>query len=70
LGSGSDSSSRAPVPVAGGLRFASLEAANSLVCGLTTEGALYCWGWSDQTTEIGRAFPSGVAVRAPTAVRP
>jgi alpha-tubulin suppressor-like RCC1 family protein len=36
--------SPAPVPVPGGLTFASLDAEWDLVCGVTTGAATYCWG--------------------------
>jgi alpha-tubulin suppressor-like RCC1 family protein len=36
--------STTPVPVIGGLRFASISAGLSHTCGVATEGAAYCWG--------------------------
>lgn len=36
-----------PVPVAGGLRFTVLRAGGSHTCGLTREGAAFCWGLND-----------------------
>jgi len=36
--------SATPVPVAGGLTFASVIPAYDATCGLTTNGAAYCWG--------------------------
>ncbi len=36
----------APVPVAGGLRFASITVGGDHACGLTAAGAAYCWGGS------------------------
>jgi alpha-tubulin suppressor-like RCC1 family protein len=45
LGDGSIAlGSTTPVPVAGGLTFASVRAGVSHSCGLTTGGAAYCWG--------------------------
>ncbi|HET7456696.1 MAG TPA: hypothetical protein VFJ74_03510 [Gemmatimonadaceae bacterium] len=45
LGDGGTQSSTTPVPVAGGLLFADLQAGNQGACGLTKgDGALYCWG--------------------------
>ncbi len=45
LGDGSTSPlSTTPVPVAGGLTFASLSAGGAHYCGLTAGGAIYCWG--------------------------
>lgn len=37
-------SSAVPVPVAGGLTFAKISAGSRHTCGLTTDGAVYCWG--------------------------
>ena len=36
--------SRVPVRVSGGLTFSSVQAGAAHACGLTTEGAAYCWG--------------------------
>jgi alpha-tubulin suppressor-like RCC1 family protein len=36
--------SHSPVPVAGGLTFATVTAGGEHTCGLTTTGAAYCWG--------------------------
>ena len=33
-----------PVPVSGGLTFATVSAGNLHTCGVTTQGAAYCWG--------------------------
>ena len=45
LGDGVSSATRlAPVPVSGGLSFASVSAGNTFSCGVTTTGAGYCWG--------------------------
>jgi alpha-tubulin suppressor-like RCC1 family protein len=41
-------SSPVPVPVAGGLAFASVSAAAMHTCGVTTSGAAYCWGVGGQ----------------------
>jgi alpha-tubulin suppressor-like RCC1 family protein len=43
-----------PTPVVGGLRFSALSAGNHHTCGLTTDGALYCWGANSQG-QIGDA---------------
>lgn len=44
--------STAPIPVEGGLRFASLSVGSFHSCGLTREGAAYCWG-SDLYGQLG-----------------
>jgi alpha-tubulin suppressor-like RCC1 family protein len=52
LGTGLDSAvapvlSRVPTPVAGGLAFQSLSLGVDHACGLTRQGAAYCWGRSE-----------------------
>jgi alpha-tubulin suppressor-like RCC1 family protein len=65
LGNGADTSATVPVPVAGGLIFASIVAGGFHVCGLTTGGVAYCWGYNisgelgDGTTG-GRNVPTRV----------
>ena len=44
LGNGTQTSSMAPVAVAGGLNFTSVTSAYVSACGVTTDGAAYCWG--------------------------
>jgi alpha-tubulin suppressor-like RCC1 family protein len=39
--------SHVPVPVAGGHTFVSLAAGQNHVCGLTSDGSVYCWGGND-----------------------
>jgi alpha-tubulin suppressor-like RCC1 family protein len=39
-------SSAVPLPVSGGIVFASISAGESHTCGLTPNGVLYCWGWN------------------------
>lgn len=48
LGDGSDSERyrSTPVVVSGGLTFASLSAGSDHTCGVTTNGAAYCWGYN------------------------
>ena len=49
LGDGSTTtSSSIPVAVSGGLTFSAIAAGYWHTCGLTTAGAVYCWGYSDQ----------------------
>ena len=48
LGSGTTGASQnVPVAVAGDLRFTALSASSYITCGLTGEGALYCWGGNE-----------------------
>jgi alpha-tubulin suppressor-like RCC1 family protein len=60
-------SSATPIPVGGGLIFASLSAGESHTCGITRGGSLYCWGWNlenqlgDGILSTPSAVPSGVA---------
>jgi len=60
-------SSATPLAVQGGLTFASLSAGEAHTCGLTTTGALYCWGWNfdgqlgDANGPTPSALPSLVA---------
>lgn len=44
LGDGGTTASQAPVAVAGGLTFTSLDASQNHTCGLTRAGEAYCWG--------------------------
>ena len=44
LGDGTTTNRTSPVPVVGGLTFATVSAGPSHTCGLTTGGVLYCWG--------------------------
>jgi len=71
-GSGACNACPSPVPVAGGLRFAVVNAGDRHACGLTTDGAAYCWG--DNTlgklgdgTTTSRASPEAVLGRLPLA---
>jgi alpha-tubulin suppressor-like RCC1 family protein len=48
LGTGKKRGSDIPVPVAGGLVFATLSAGGFYTCGVTRDGGLYCWGSNDQ----------------------
>jgi alpha-tubulin suppressor-like RCC1 family protein len=49
---GSASTDSVPVPVAGGLTWASLSAGRFHSCGVTTGGTGYCWG-DNQTGQLG-----------------
>jgi len=42
--SGKDERNTSPVDVSGGLSFAAVSAGEDHTCGLTTTGAVYCWG--------------------------
>jgi hypothetical protein len=39
----SDVANPTPVPVDGGLTFSTLDAGGDHTCGITTQGAMYCW---------------------------
>ncbi len=53
VGDGSTTDRWAPTPVAGGHTWASLSScADFHVCGVTTTGAAYCWGWN-MTAQLG-----------------
>lgn len=58
--------SHTPLPVTGGLVFATVAAGDSVVCGLTTVGAAYCWGYNGGV--MGSAVPLGSVAAAPTQV--
>ncbi|HEX7240293.1 MAG TPA: Ig-like domain-containing protein [Longimicrobiaceae bacterium] len=58
-----------PQPVAGGLSFASLALGTEHTCGLTTGGAVYCWGWNvygqlGDGTRTTRDVPTRIAAEA------
>lgn len=67
LGDGSTQQrSDTPVPVAGGLTFATLGAGFAYTCGVTTGSAAYCWGSNDygqlgDGSHFARATPTAVA---------
>ena len=44
LGNGSTSGSKTPVPISGGFSFRVISIGTRHACGLTTDGAAYCWG--------------------------
>jgi alpha-tubulin suppressor-like RCC1 family protein len=52
LGDGTQSSSQAPVQVAGGLSFKAISAGGDHSCGITTSGAAFCWG-SNAAGQLG-----------------
>ncbi len=66
LGDGTTSDRLTPVPVSGGLSFASLSAGGRYTCGVTSTGDAYCWGRNgsgqlgDGTT-VGRLTPTLVS---------
>jgi len=61
LGDGTLTSSTIPVPVAGGLSFAMVSASALHTCGVTTDGAAYCWG--DLPLGDGTSTSSNVPVQ-------
>lgn len=60
-----------PTPVAGGLRFASVSAGSQHTCGVTTEGAAYCWGFNHDgvlgTARVAYDCPIGYSDPDPNA---
>ncbi len=64
LGDGTTSSTSEPVPVGGGLRFASLSAGNSHTCGITVGGITYCWG-SNSNGQLGAPAVTGALTPVP-----
>jgi alpha-tubulin suppressor-like RCC1 family protein len=71
LGSGSAvDSSLVPVPVAGGLTFVAISAGSLHTCGLTSAGAVYCWG-DDTWGELGDGREgAGVFSNVPVLLNP
>jgi alpha-tubulin suppressor-like RCC1 family protein len=72
LGDGTLQSTTTPVPVAGGLKFASISTGSLHTCGITLAGDAYCWG-DNIRGEIGMgAFgnlvPSAAKFTTPVAV--
>ncbi|MDB4878602.1 MAG: regulator of chromosome condensation [Gemmatimonadetes bacterium] len=66
LGDGTTTGRRTPVPVSGGLVFASLTSRGAFTCGLTTAGTAYCWGLNGggqlgNGTRTDRLVPTAVA---------
>jgi alpha-tubulin suppressor-like RCC1 family protein len=57
----------APVPVVGGVVFASLSAGFSHTCGMSTSGGAYCWGNSDEG-ELGIGPTDALFIPTPTPV--
>ncbi|MDO8703605.1 MAG: hypothetical protein Q7J84_01525 [Sulfuricaulis sp.] len=51
-----------PIPVSGGIVFASLSVGGEMSCGLTVTGAAYCWGASDYGLGDGVSNRSGEPV--------
>lgn len=66
LGDGSTASSSTPVPVSGGLIFAALSAGSDSghTCGLTVDGAAYCWGRNDYG-QLGNVSVTGSTTPVP-----
>jgi alpha-tubulin suppressor-like RCC1 family protein len=69
LGVGDRNDRLTPTPVAGGLRFASIQAGASHACGLTFAGESYCWGSNNRgALGIGTFDDALVPARLPTHV--
>lgn len=66
LGNGASASSSSPVPVSGGLAFATISAGMAYTWPVTTSGAAYCWGlnWDGRLGDVSttsRSAPAAVA---------
>lgn len=59
--------SATPVAVAGGLRFATINAGQGITCALTTSGKAYCWG-SNSNGSLGNGDSTVSEVDVPTPV--
>lgn len=64
--SGATADEPGPVPVSGGLTFASITAGGLFSCGLTTDGVAYCWGENfsgalGDSTTVSKDVPVRVA---------
>ncbi len=73
LGSGNFVDSWRPVPVSGGLSFATIKAAGAYTCGLTATGAAYCWGWNywgqlGSSSQVSSVIPSQISSPVPLPV--
>jgi len=65
LGDGSGTQQEAPVLVSGGLSFSTVSATGtSHSCGVTTDGAGYCWGWNG-SGELGNGTTVASIVPVP-----
>jgi alpha-tubulin suppressor-like RCC1 family protein len=53
--------SNTPLALAGGLTFRSVSAGSAHVCGVTTAGAIYCWG-NNQYGQLGIGIAGAIAV--------
>jgi len=67
LGDGTAGDTSTPVPVVGGLRFVAVSPWFRHTCGLTPDGAAYCWG-DNSTGALGNG--TTVSSSAPTQVAP
>ncbi len=59
--------SSTPSPVVGGLRYASVVSGERGSCGLTSEGAAYCWGWNSRG-QLGDVGDTATQVTSPVPV--
>ncbi len=61
-GAGDDAGSAFEEPLASGLRFSSVSAGQDHTCGVTTDGAAYCWGGND-SGQLGSGSAGGHQAR-------
>lgn len=64
LGDGTTTHRSSPTPVAGDLRFRTLEAGGGMTCGVATDGREYCWGLN-QAGQLGDGTRTSRAVPTP-----
>ena len=61
-GNGTTTGSNVPVPVAGGLAFATISVGINHACGTTVEGQIYCWGGAHGAGNGGTGSAGGSKV--------
>lgn len=67
FGDGTITPSTTPVPVSGGLTFATISTGYYPTCGVTTGGTAYCWGYNS-SGDIGNNSADTLTITTPAAV--